>query len=498
MRCFRQLRTRSEADGSTAGSGAGPARSGHEPAARRPEPPDPDGPGREPPRAGRVRPQRHPARHPQDLGERRRASRRPGRTTADRAFGRVQSGGPAGAGRTGGASHRPGRRPGRPPGADSRRSTAARRGAAGRRRPLHSPARRLGLRRRPHTDAAAHPARGNPLRGAGPAGPRQPRGPPDRRALQPLLTSSPNHHPNEGKPMTTTAVAAPVRTDDDAAHRQILKVMTGLLAALFTAMLSTTIVSTALPTIMSDLNGTQRQYTWVITASLLAMTISTPIWGKLSDLFNKKVLVQLSIVLFVAGSVGAGLSQTVPPMMAFRALQGLAMGGLIALTQSIMGALIPPRQRGRYSGYMGAVMAVSTVSGPLLGGLISDNASWRWCFFVCVPLAVLALVALQITLHPPAARGHARIDYLGAALIAVVAALPMLWVTFAGSDYAWISWQSAAFLAGFVVAVTLAVVTELRAAEPMVPIRLLGNRTTAKMIVASTAVGFGMFGSGTF
>jgi EmrB/QacA subfamily drug resistance transporter len=298
--------------------------------------------------------------------------------------------------------------------------------------------------------------------------------------------------------MTTTAVALPEQTDEVAAHRQILKVMTGLLAALFTAMLSTTIVSTALPTIMSDLNGTQRQYTWVITASLLAMTISTPIWGKLSDLFNKKLLVQLSIVLFVAGSVGAGLSQTVAPMMGFRALQGLAMGGLIALTQSIMGALIPPRQRGRYSGYMGAVMAVSTVSGPLLGGVISDNASWRWCFFVCVPLAVVALVALQVTLHTPAARGRATIDYLGAVLIAVVAALPMLWVTFAGSDYAWISWQSGAFLAAFLVAVALAVVTELRAREPMVPIRLLGNRTTVLMIIASIAVGVAMFGSGTF
>src|SRR3954447_25490787 len=178
--------------------------------------------------------------------------------------------------------------------------------------------------------------------------------------------------------MTTTAVAAPVRTDDDAAHRQILKVMTGLLAALFTAMISTTIVSTALPTIMSDLNGTQRQYTWVITASLLAMTISTPIWGKLSDLFNKKFLVQLAIVLFVIGSVGAGLSQTVPPMMAFRALQGVAMGGLIAVTQAILGAIIPPRQRGLYSGYMGAVMAVSTVSGPLLGGVLTDSIGWRW------------------------------------------------------------------------------------------------------------------------
>ena len=315
-----------------------------------------------------------------------------------------------------------------------------------------------------------------------------------------LLTNLPTNteHDERRHAMTTTAVAAPVQTDDAATHRQILKVMTGLLAALFTAMLSTTIVSTALPTIMSDLNGTQRQYTWVITASLLAMTISTPIWGKLSDLFDKKILVQLSIVLFVAGSVGAGLSQSVPPMMAFRALQGLAMGGLIALTQSIMGALIPPRQRGRYSGYMGAVMAVSTVSGPLLGGVISDNASWRWCFFVCVPLAVLALVALQVTLHTPKGRGHASIDYLGAALIAVVAALPMLWVTFAGSDYAWISWPSAAFLAGFLAAVALAVVTELRAPEPMVPIRLLGSRTTVLMIVASIAVGVAMFGSGTF
>ena len=299
--------------------------------------------------------------------------------------------------------------------------------------------------------------------------------------------------------MTTTAVApSEQQLADTGHHRQILKVMTGLLAALFTALLSSTIVSTALPTIMADLHGTQRQYTWVITASLLAMTISTPIWGKLSDLFNKKFLVQLSIVIFVAGSVGAGLSQTVPPMMAFRALQGLAMGGLVALTQSIMAAMIPPRQRGRYSGYMGAVMAVSTVSGPLLGGVITDNANWRWCFFVCVPLAVIALVLLQLTLKLPHQRRHVRIDYVGAVLIALVAALPMLWVTFAGSDYAWVSWQSGLFLAGFAVAVVLAVVTELKAPEPMVPIRLLNNRTTILMIIASIGVGVALFGSSTF
>ena len=247
--------------------------------------------------------------------------------------------------------------------------------------------------------------------------------------------------------MTTTAVAAPPATPSgELTHRQILEVMTGLLAALFTAMISTTIVSTALPTIMSDLNGTQRQYTWVITSSLLAMTITTPIWGKLSDLFNKKVLIQLAIVLFVVGSIGAGLSQTVPPMMAFRAVQGVAMGGLIAVAQSIMGSIIPPRQRGRYSGYMGAVMAVSTVSGPLLGGVITDNVNWRWCFYVCVPLAVISLILLQLTLHLPTKRRHVKIDYVGAVLIAIVAALPMLWVTFAGEDFDFISWQSAAYL----------------------------------------------------
>ncbi|WP_204912296.1 MFS transporter [Microlunatus spumicola] len=299
-------------------------------------------------------------------------------------------------------------------------------------------------------------------------------------------------------PTTSTTAPAPVGAAKVYSHREILEVMTGLLAALFTAMLSTTIVSTALPTIMSDLHGTQRQYTWVITASLLALTITTPIWGKLSDLFSKKLLVQLAIVIFVAGSVGAGLSQTVPPMMAFRALQGVGMGGLIAVTQAIMGSMISPRERGRYSGYMGAVMAVSTVSGPLLGGVLTDSVGWRWCFFVCVPLAVISLVVLQRTLKLVTVRRHVRIDYVGAVLVAVVAALPMLWVTFAGSDYAWISWQSSVYLVGFAVAVALLVVVELRAPEPMVPLRVLKNRTTLLMILASLGVGMAMFGSSTF
>lgn len=303
-------------------------------------------------------------------------------------------------------------------------------------------------------------------------------------------------------------VAEDQRPGEELSHRQILEVMTGLLAALFTALISSTIVSTALPTIMADLNGTQRQYTWVITASLLAMTISTPIMGKLADLLNKKLLIQFSIILFVLGSVGAGFSQEIWQMMVARAAQGVAMGGLTAMTQAIMGSIIAPRQRGRYTGYMGAVMAVATISGPLVGGWITDAWNWRWVFFVCVPLAVIALFLLQITLKLPARpKRKVKIDVGGGFFLAVAAAAPMLWVTFAGSassvrqgvsEYQWISWQSGLFLAAFVVAAGLAVLIELKHSEPIVPIRVMANSTTALMIITGMAVGVGMFGAGTF
>ena len=282
-------------------------------------------------------------------------------------------------------------------------------------------------------------------------------------------------------------------------HRQILEAMTGLMAALFTALLSSTIVATALPTIIGDLHGTQRQYTWVITASLLATTVSTPIWGKLSDLFSKKLLVQLSIVVFVIGSAAAGMSHTVPFLIACRVVQGLGMGGLTALAQSIMGSIISPRDRGRYSGYMGAVMAVSTVSGPLLGGVIVDSPlGWRWCFYVCVPLALISLFVLQATLHVATERRKMRIDYAGAVLISIAASLPLLWVTFAGKDFDWVSWQTAAYLVGTALAAALAVVVELKVPEPLVPLRVLRNRTAALVIAASAAVGIAMFGGTTF
>ena len=283
-------------------------------------------------------------------------------------------------------------------------------------------------------------------------------------------------------------------------HREVLEAMTGLMAALFTAMLSSTIVSTALPTILADLKGSQSQYTWIITASLLATTVSTPIWGKLSDLASKKVLVQLSIVVFVLGSVVAGMAHTVPLLIGARVLQGLGMGGLTALAQSIMGAIVSPRERGRYGGYMGAVMAVSTVSGPLLGGLVVDTSwlGWRWTFYICIPLAVVSLVLLQKTLHLPTIKRRIQFDYLGALLISGGASLPLLWVTFAGHDFAWLSWQTAAYLGSSLVLLVLATVVELRHPEPLVPLRVLGNRTAVLVIIASIAVGTAMFGGSVF
>lgn len=284
-------------------------------------------------------------------------------------------------------------------------------------------------------------------------------------------------------------------------HRQIMEALTGLLAAFFTAILSSTIVANALPTIMSELKGTQTDFAWVITAALLANAATTPIWGKLADLFSKKVLVQLSIVIFVAGSVMAGLSATIPLLLTARVIQGVAMGGLTALAQAIIGSMIPPRDRGKYSGYMGAVMAVGTAGGPLLGGFIVDSPlGWRWTFFVCVPLAVVALVLLQITLKIPHIKRPAKIDWLGSILLTSGVSLLLIWVSFAGNPeyYDWWSWQSGLMVGGGVLLLALLVFVESRVAQPIIPLKIISERTTALAIVASVAVGVAMFGSSTF
>ncbi|UPK74446.1 MFS transporter [Nocardioidaceae bacterium SCSIO 66511] len=301
----------------------------------------------------------------------------------------------------------------------------------------------------------------------------------------------------------TSASTAPTPSgarEPEMTHREILEVLVGLLAALFTAIVSSTIVSNALPTIIGDLDGSQTQYTWVVTISLLAMTVSTPIWAKLSDLFNKKLLVQLAIITFVIGSIFAGMSQNVPELLACRALQGLGMGGLTALAQSIIGSVIPPRDRGRYSGYMGATMALATISGPLIGGVIVDTSwlGWRWCFYVCVPLAVVSLVVLQRYLHIETIKREVRIDYVGALLISIAASLPLVWVSFAGESFDWMSVESALFVGGSLVAAALAILVESKHPEPLVPLWVIKERTTALAIVASVAVGIAMFGSSVF
>ena len=302
-------------------------------------------------------------------------------------------------------------------------------------------------------------------------------------------------------PQHPQAVDAAAKAAAPMTHRQIMEALTGLLAAFFTAILSSTIVANALPTIMSELKGTQTDFAWVITAALLANAATTPIWGKLADLFDKKLLVQLSIIIFVAGSVMAGLSETIPLLLTARVIQGIAMGGLTALAQAIIGSMIPPRDRGKYSGYMGAVMAVGTAGGPLLGGFIVDSPlGWRWTFFVCVPLAVVALILLQITLKIEHIKRPAKIDWLGSILLTSGVSLLLIWVSFAGNPeyYDWVSWQSALMVGGGVALLALLVFVETKVAQPIIPLKIISERTTALAIVASVAVGIAMFGSSTF
>ncbi|GII23444.1 MFS transporter [Planosporangium mesophilum] len=280
-----------------------------------------------------------------------------------------------------------------------------------------------------------------------------------------------------------------------------MEALSGLLLVLFVSMISITVVATALPQIIGALHGTQSQYTWVVTAALLSSTASTPIWGKLADLFSKKALVQIAIVMFILGSVLCGIVQNTPQLIAARAFQGLGMGGLQALVQVVIAAMIPPRERGRYNGYLGGVMALATVGGPLLGGVIVDTSwlGWRWCFYVGVPFALVALVLLQKTLHlKTVRRPDARIDYLGATLIAAGVSVLLIWVTFVHHNFAWLSWQTAAMVGGGVVLLALAVLVEARVSEPIVPLRIVVQRTPALAIVASVAIGMAMFGGSVF
>jgi EmrB/QacA subfamily drug resistance transporter len=280
-------------------------------------------------------------------------------------------------------------------------------------------------------------------------------------------------------------------------HREILEALSGLLLAMFVAMLSSTVVTNALPAMVTDLGGSQTGYTWVVVATLLTMTATTPLWGKLADLFSKKLLVQSALVVYSVGSLVAAFAPNMAVLIGARAFQGLGVGGLTALVQVVIATMVSPRERGRYSGYIGAVFALATVSGPLIGGLIVDSPlGWRGCFFVGLPIAALAFVVLQRTLHLPVVKRQVSIDYLGATLIMGGVSILLVWVSLAGQQFEWASITTALMLVAGVAVILAAIYVEARvASDPIIPLRLFRDRTTALATGASVMVGIAMFGA---
>lgn len=296
-------------------------------------------------------------------------------------------------------------------------------------------------------------------------------------------------------PVSTARAAATPMT-----HRDVLKALSGLLLALFVAMLSSTVVATALPRIVAELGGTGSGYTWVVVATLLTMTATTPLWGKLADLYSKKLLVQTALLVYLAGSVVAGLTPSMEVLIGARAVQGIGMGGLTALVQVVIATIVTPRERGRYFGYLGAVFAVATVSGPLIGGLIVDTPwlGWRWTFFVGVPFAAAAFAVLQKTLHLPTQRRAVSIDFLGALLISAGVSVLLIWVSLAGTSFAWASVETVAMVSAGVALLIGFVYAETKVADPIIPLHLFRDRTTSLAVFASVMVGVSMFGSTVF
>ncbi|MCQ9162602.1 MULTISPECIES: MDR family MFS transporter [unclassified Arthrobacter] len=282
-------------------------------------------------------------------------------------------------------------------------------------------------------------------------------------------------------------------------HRQVIQSLTGLLMGMFVSILAGTVVSTSLPVILSDLHGDQTAYTWVVTATLLATTISTPIWGKLADLSNRKVLLQLALVVFVVASAIAGFSQDTSMLITMRVFQGLGAGGLTALSQIVMADIISPRERGKYMGLFGAVMALGTVGGPLIGGFITDAINWRWNFFVALPFAAIAIILIQKTLHLPVqAKRKVSIDYAGIVLLSAGVSLLLVWVSLAGTQFDWASTTTALMVGGAAAALVAFVIVELKASEPIIPLAMFRNRTFTLSVVASISVGVSMFGTSVF
>jgi EmrB/QacA subfamily drug resistance transporter len=286
-------------------------------------------------------------------------------------------------------------------------------------------------------------------------------------------------------------------------RREVVVVLPGLMLAMMLAMLDNFIVGTAMPRIVGELGGLSH-LSWVVTAYVLGTTVSTPIWGKIGDLFGRKLIFLTSIMIFLAGSAlcGAagssllgGTGQGMNELIVFRALQGLGAGGLIVNVMAIIGDLVPPRERGRYQGIMAAVMSLAMIAGPLAGGFITDHLSWRWAFYVNLPLGGIALIVLITTLHLPPRRSEHRIDWLGAGALTVGITSLVLITTWGGSQYAWGSAQIIGLAALAAVALTLFVLIERRAAEPILPLQLFANRNFSLISGVGFLLGFAMFGA---